>query len=69
MRIIDSDPADREMLGVIVLNKNEAIQMIHDLVNLVSDAPGAGSSNYVLYRAKSMPTNMSRVTLSVSDGT
>lgn len=68
MRIIDSDPTnDRQLMGVIVLTKNEAIQMIHDLVNMVSDAPGAGSSNFAIYREKSMPMRMSRVAVAVKD--
>ena len=67
MRIIDSHPLDRELMGVIILNKSEAIQMVHDLVNMLTDAPGAGSAKYAIYRSKSMPMDMSQVALAIKE--
>ena len=67
MRIVDSDPLDRELMGVIILDKSEAIQMVHALGNMLADAPGAGSTSYTIYRAKSMPMAMSRVAFAIKD--
>jgi cysteine synthase len=68
MRIIDSSPGNPYVTGVIVLTKSEAIQMVHELVNLVADAPGgSGGATYVLNREESMPMTMSRVMIAVKE--
>ncbi len=43
MRIIN-----HQEIRVIALRREEAVRLVHDLVNQLANAPGAGSIDYVL---------------------
>lgn len=45
MRFIDLQ--DREQVAVLALTREEALQVVHDLINQLADAPGAGSKAHI----------------------
>jgi hypothetical protein len=46
MRFIDLQ--DHEKVAILAFTREEALQVVHDLINQLADAPGAGSKAHIV---------------------
>jgi len=64
MRFIDFN--DTNHMATLALSREEALQVVHDLINQLADAPGSGSTA-IMCRSESDPRWARRLTFMLDE--